>query len=86
MTLSSLIKRILANFDRVPTSQSAATGNQSRSTGLSVEDATSELWPLADEKDLEWHLYNTMTVINAKLGGQSPPRVAPRGIKLVQFM
>ena len=76
MTLSSLIKRILANFDRVPTSQSAATGNRSRSAGLSVEDATSELWPLADEKDLEWRLYITMTVINAILGGQSPPRVS----------
>ena len=75
MTSSSLIKRILANFDIVPTLQ-GTVGDRSRIAGLRVGDATSELWPLADEKDLEWRLYNTMTVINAKLGGQSPPRVS----------
>ena len=76
MTSSSLIKEILANFDRVPTYQAAA-GNRSRIAGLKVEDSTSELWPLADEMDLEWRLYILMIIINIILGGgQSPPRVA----------
>ena len=67
------------------TYQSAASGNRSRIAGLRVGDATRELWPLAEGEESDLRLYINMSVVNSILGGQSPPRVAPRGIKLVQL-
>ena len=84
-TLSSLIKRTLANFDRASTVQGAA-GNRSRVAGLKVEDSTSELWPLADEEGFGIVYININAHNRYNIGGAEPPQGslwAPRGLKLV---
>ena len=56
--------------------QTPGSDPESRIAGMRVEDATRELWPLANGKWSDWRLYINMSVVNSILGGQSPPRVA----------
>ena len=62
------------------------SANRSRVAGLRVKDATSELWPLADEGSFKIVYININAHNRYNIGGAEPPQGslwAPRGLKLV---